>query len=289
MTCTLLWPTSRGTRNSFLGASTARSSCSGCVVRNCARLSSGPRLTLYRSRTISRLDLRSAFGCFRRATLHVSHSNPAVVSWCVRSTAHQPSDGCPADSGKFLGQARAVDTQLFEFLDNSWVLTAGPQPDTCWVDFRVDFAFRSALYAQASSVFFDEVVRRMVAAFDNRCAHLASRRSDQLVEPSVTSPLVAPVAREAPVTLVAPRAPPVRATTRPDDSPSSPPPPPPQAAARTTATISPPGPSPPFRSDQSESLVRASPITVNASLAVTRDSRLRRPPPPLPDRNGPLW
>jgi hypothetical protein len=97
-------------------------------------------------------------------------------------------------------QAVARNTQLFHFLRNEWLFEDGPtNPQsasaassaisasgassdavanvpaaadlgTCWVVFRVEFAFRSALYARASGLFFDEVVTKMVSAFERRCA-----------------------------------------------------------------------------------------------------------------------
>ena len=64
----------------------------------------------------------------------------------------------------------AKQTQLFHYLTNEWSFQPGPHPyqDT-WLSFKVDFQFRSLLYAQASHLFFDEVVSKMVAAFERRC------------------------------------------------------------------------------------------------------------------------
>jgi coenzyme Q-binding protein COQ10 len=103
------------------------------------------------------------------------------------------------DPGKMV-TARASDTQLFHHLVNEWTFAPGPPADegggaesgsggefplavpapvgggggggggTTWLGFRVDFQFRSLLYAQASHLFFDEVVSKMVAAFERRCA-----------------------------------------------------------------------------------------------------------------------
>lgn len=67
-------------------------------------------------------------------------------------------------------QALAKNTQLFHYLRNEWTFDPGPTPAaSCWISFKVDFAFRSALYARAASLFMDEVVVKMVAAFDTRC------------------------------------------------------------------------------------------------------------------------
>lgn len=53
--------------------------------------------------------------------------------------------------------SRVSDSTLFDHLDTTWEFQPGPTPSTCWLNFHTDFAFRSPLYAQVASVFFDEV------------------------------------------------------------------------------------------------------------------------------------
>ena len=67
--------------------------------------------------------------------------------------------------------AEALNTGLFQFLQNRWVLRPGPRGADvdCLLDFFVDFRFHSAVYSRASGVFFDEVVSNMNAAFLKRC------------------------------------------------------------------------------------------------------------------------
>jgi coenzyme Q-binding protein COQ10 len=86
-----------------------------------------------------------------------------------RVTLHRPD----------LVRAHASDTHLFHQLDNEWRLLPGPEPNTTWLEFRVDFAFKSSLYAQASSMFMDEVAKRMVSAFDTRCRALYGPRTER--------------------------------------------------------------------------------------------------------------
>lgn len=43
-------------------------------------------------------------------------------------------------------QVESVDSILFEQLHSSWSLQSGPQPGTCWLQFKVEFKFRSPLY-----------------------------------------------------------------------------------------------------------------------------------------------
>lgn len=53
------------------------------------------------------------------------------------------------------------------YLNNHWSFEA--QPDgTCMVDFHVDFEFRSRLFQRLVGPLFNEAVRRMVGAFEDR-------------------------------------------------------------------------------------------------------------------------
>ena len=78
------------------------------------------------------------------------------------------------------------DSTLFHHLESLWKFEQGPTPDTCWLSFHVDFAFKSPLYKhvaassvypnmcervrwQVATVFFEEVVKRMMGAFVGRC------------------------------------------------------------------------------------------------------------------------
>lgn len=65
-----------------------------------------------------------------------------------------------------------ADSRLFDHLESTWTLRPGPTPGTTWLAFKVDFAFNSALYRHVADVFFDQVVKRMMAAFEGRCAAL---------------------------------------------------------------------------------------------------------------------
>ncbi|XP_074285834.1 uncharacterized protein LOC141611238 [Silene latifolia] len=61
------------------------------------------------------------------------------------------------------------ESNLFEHLINVWEFSPGPTPETCSVYFLVDFKFRSPLYRQVASMFFKEVVSRLVSSFIDRC------------------------------------------------------------------------------------------------------------------------
>jgi coenzyme Q-binding protein COQ10 len=62
----------------------------------------------------------------------------------------------------------------FRYLNNHWKFIAEGENRTR-VDFFVDFEFKSALLQKVIGVLFNEAVRRMVAAFENRAKQLYGR------------------------------------------------------------------------------------------------------------------
>ncbi|KDP38334.1 hypothetical protein JCGZ_04259 [Jatropha curcas] len=61
------------------------------------------------------------------------------------------------------------DSTIFDHLINIWEFNPGPVPGTCDLHFFVDFKFQSPLYRQVASMFFKEVVSRLVGSFSERC------------------------------------------------------------------------------------------------------------------------
>lgn len=61
-------------------------------------------------------------------------------------------------------------------LDNCWQFRP-LGPDSCEVDFRVDFTFRNALFEKLAGQYFDRAFRKMVNAFDERAHQLYGNSS----------------------------------------------------------------------------------------------------------------
>ncbi|EEF52400.1 coenzyme Q-binding protein COQ10 homolog, mitochondrial [Ricinus communis] len=111
------------------------------------------------------------------------------VPWCQRSDIirHHPDGSFDAEleiGFKFLVESyishvelkrpksiktTVSDSTLFDHLINIWEFNPGPVPGTCDLYFLVDFKFQSPLYRQVASVFFKEVVSRLVGSFSERC------------------------------------------------------------------------------------------------------------------------
>ncbi|XP_020256028.1 coenzyme Q-binding protein COQ10 homolog, mitochondrial-like isoform X2 [Asparagus officinalis] len=114
------------------------------------------------------------------------------VPWCQRSKILRRNDDGSFDAEleigfKFLVESyvshvvmkkpnfiktTASESNLFDYLINIWQFKPGPVPGSCELYFMVDFKFQSPLYRQVASMFFKEVVSRLVGSFSDRCRRI---------------------------------------------------------------------------------------------------------------------
>ena len=74
-------------------------------------------------------------------------------------------------------RSRVSNSLLFHHLDSNWKLEPGPNQDSCWLTFDIDFAFNSHLYSSLADLFLSEVAKQMVNAFEGRAEKLYGRSS----------------------------------------------------------------------------------------------------------------
>ena len=72
-------------------------------------------------------------------------------------------------------KAKVIDVRYirgpFRYLNNHWAFTPAPNGQ-CLVNFTIDFEFRTPFLQKIMGVFFNEAVRRMIAAFESRAKQL---------------------------------------------------------------------------------------------------------------------
>lgn len=78
-----------------------------------------------------------------------------------------------------------VDGPL-KYLHNDWAFRPDGQGGT-YVDFSVDFAFRSAIFEMLAGQVFDRALRKMINAFEERAAELYGTAASGISNSSATS------------------------------------------------------------------------------------------------------
>lgn len=74
-------------------------------------------------------------------------------------------------------KAVCVDGLLFHMLECTWKFSEGTASSTTIIDFDVSFEFRSIVYSNLAQTFFNEVVKKMVTAFEKQ-AKIKSQAQD---------------------------------------------------------------------------------------------------------------
>ena len=74
-----------------------------------------------------------------------------------------------------LVKSEAGDSEMFERLDCEWRFRPGERPGTSWLEFDLAFCFASPLHRRVAGLFVQEVVKKMVSAFEGRCRELYGR------------------------------------------------------------------------------------------------------------------
>jgi len=80
-------------------------------------------------------------------------------------------------------EALCSDGKLFSSLNCMWKFKPVRSPHMCVIDFHVDFEFKSQLHSNLANIFFNEVVKKMVGAFEQEAKRQSSTAE---IKPALT-------------------------------------------------------------------------------------------------------
>ncbi|CAH8489686.1 unnamed protein product [Schistosoma curassoni] len=128
------------------------------------------------------------------------------IPWCNQSTVLEQGEnnmlaclgvGFPPLSESYMSRITfqrpkhlksvAQNAGMFHHLINEWHFHPGlpENPNSCFVEFSVDFEFRSPIYSKIAGLFFDQVVTVMVNAFMDRAKVLHGKPSIACQKPNI--------------------------------------------------------------------------------------------------------
>ncbi|XP_065197749.1 coenzyme Q-binding protein COQ10 homolog A, mitochondrial-like [Sycon ciliatum] len=89
---------------------------------------------------------------------------PVLEKYTSQLTLKEPS----------LVKAVSADSRLFKSLESTWHISASPSGSTkhAHIHFEISFEFVSSFHSNLSRLFFDEVAKQMVSAFEKRLARV---------------------------------------------------------------------------------------------------------------------
>ncbi|KAF7239736.1 hypothetical protein EYD10_13600 [Varanus komodoensis] len=100
-----------------------------------------------------------------------------VISRCSQFSQAELEVGFPPVVERYVSEIFVVmskDGRLFQHLETLWQFQPGRsgKRETCTLKFYVSFEFKSVLHTQLANLFFNEVVKQMVSAFEQRAEKL---------------------------------------------------------------------------------------------------------------------
>lgn len=76
---------------------------------------------------------------------------------------------------------KASELSVFKLLNSEFQLKSASNKNHTWVNFYIEFQFQNQLYSEIiSDLFFNEVAKKMIRCFDDRCKYVSEKRSKKI-------------------------------------------------------------------------------------------------------------